>query len=1163
MRFHRPMLRHLAIAFALVAFAMLAPVAARATRVDYPTGTGPTGLVVADLDGDGKLDVVTANTQAATVSVLKGVDGGLAGKVDYATGNGPAAVVALDLDADGHPDLVVANSWGRTVSILHNLGNGTFAEHVDVDAGGAPTSLATGDWDGDGHVDVAATVQSRAVVALLFGDGAGALGRRRFADAYSTALNGIAAGDLDGDGNSDLVVADGGAGSIAVLGGDGTGDFYFSGSYSTGGTPQGIALVDVDHDGDLDAVVCVSGIGEVAYLAGDHAGGFAAPVLSDAGTSPQQIVTGDFDLDGALDALVSNPGAGQVSLVFGNGTGHFPDRRVISAGSGAWGIGVGSFAGVSGVSLVSANSGANTVSLLSSVFNRNAVLTFTVSPNPAGTQQLVTLSVVMSPPTATGTVTLRDGGALLGTHTLVLGAVQAAYAFTQGNHYLVAQYNGDANFPPVTSSPVTLFVRAGTPTSLTFIATPTTIVYGGAVTLNATMVPANASGAVGFYDGGSVVAQGVLSNGHATGNIAAGVLNAGVHRLVAGYAGDGNFLPSASDTLFYTVDRDSSRTTMVGPSQSISAGAVFSVDVSVRSVHSPGLPVSGTIQLEVDGVATNYAGVLSGSAVRISGISLAVGDHVLRAVYSGSTNLFGSVSPPIAIHSGPDLTTTTLFAYPTIGRLNEVRDFSAAVASLANANAVPSGSVQFVLDGTDWGAPVALVNRQASFRGGADLDVGAHTIGARYLGSVAAMPSTATDVGITVSPGLTRTAIAGTASPTSVTAPKTFTATVTSEYPSIYDVTGIVQFQLDGAPLLSPVPLVDGVATLADVTTIPAGVHTIRASYLGSTRFGGSASGSLVHRVVPASLPVIVSVLDLPADQGRQVRLTVRASTLDVAGIATPVQAYGVYRRVDAGASAAQARPDGAALAGWDQVGTFDARAETLYTAVVPTLRDSNAAGTHWATYMVSARTSTPSVFFDSAPDSGYSVDNFPPASPAPFSARIESGAAHLHWGANHEPDFALYRLYRGSGDHVAPSGATLVAQQPDTGFVDPAPGEGAAYALTAVDQNGNESVAAQLGAAQIPVLGPPLALAIALRGANPITGAVLALDVTVASAAPARVELYEVGGRRVLARDLGTLPAGRHTVELTGGQPLRAGLYFVQLVQGSERRRERICVLR
>src|SRR5207302_1260057 len=89
----------------------------------FGTGTEPNSVAIGDLDGDGKPDLVSANADPVTVSVLlANGDGTFRGHRDYVVGMYPVWVTIGDLNGDGHPDLVTANGESNTVSVL--LGNG-------------------------------------------------------------------------------------------------------------------------------------------------------------------------------------------------------------------------------------------------------------------------------------------------------------------------------------------------------------------------------------------------------------------------------------------------------------------------------------------------------------------------------------------------------------------------------------------------------------------------------------------------------------------------------------------------------------------------------------------------------------------------------------------------------------------------------------------------------------------------------------------------------------------------------------------------------------------------------------------------------------------------------------------------------------------------------
>jgi hypothetical protein len=113
--------------------------------VGSATGADPRALVLGDLNGDDMLDLVVANGTTAMVSVLLGRgDGTLVAKVDYACGNGPASVATGDLNGDGKPDLVTANFASNTASVLFGKDDGTFATQGGPQPHGRPECCGAG-----------------------------------------------------------------------------------------------------------------------------------------------------------------------------------------------------------------------------------------------------------------------------------------------------------------------------------------------------------------------------------------------------------------------------------------------------------------------------------------------------------------------------------------------------------------------------------------------------------------------------------------------------------------------------------------------------------------------------------------------------------------------------------------------------------------------------------------------------------------------------------------------------------------------------------------------------------------------------------------------------------------------------------------------------------
>jgi hypothetical protein len=314
-------------------------------------------------------------------------------------------------------------------------------------------------------------------------------------------------------------------------------------------------------------------------------------------------------------------------------------------------------------------------------------------------------------------------------------------------------------------------------------------------------------------------------------------------------------------------------------------------------------------------------------------------------------------------------------------------------------------------------------------------------------------------------------------------------------------------------------------------------------------------------------------VSDVRNDQGRQARLRILRASADASGSGVAITGYAVYRRVDPppGQSAARLAPSGRAragaspasamLAGWDYVTTIPARGDAEYSAVVSTLADANSSSRSYSAFFVSALTASPSIYFDSMVESGYSIDNLSPSAPAPFTAAYAAGATHLHWGVSTASGFATFRLYRGSTSGFVPGAGNLVAAMPDTGYADIG-AAGSYYKLAAVDLNGNESPYALVGPAQttdVPGEGAPLDFGLEEIRPNPVHARELVVRFSLATGEIARLELADVAGRRVAERSV--TGAGQHVVDLSR-ERLASGVYFLKLSQGSSVRVRRAVIL-
>jgi hypothetical protein len=247
-----------------------------------------TSIAVADFNGDGKLDVALTNSVSPTnaVAIVLGNGDGTFQNPPllYSAGLLPAGVVTLDVNGDGKPDLAVAGGYGVTsyfsLTTLVNRGDGTFPNPVTFPVLHFPYSAVTGDFNGDGNVDIATTsLTQTGGVSVLLGKGDGTF-QAHLDSPTGQSPTAIAAGDFNGDGTLDLVVADSSPTNalLSTLIGNGDGTFQNSISQTVPGLVQSPAVGDFNGDGKLDVAAVIQGTSAVSIFLGQGDGTFTAPV---------------------------------------------------------------------------------------------------------------------------------------------------------------------------------------------------------------------------------------------------------------------------------------------------------------------------------------------------------------------------------------------------------------------------------------------------------------------------------------------------------------------------------------------------------------------------------------------------------------------------------------------------------------------------------------------------------------------------------------------------------------------------------------------------------------------------------------------------------------------------------------------------------------------
>ncbi len=386
-----------------------------------------------------------------------------------------------------------------------------------------------------------------------------------------------------------------------------------------------------------------------------------------------------------------------------------------------------------------------------------------------------------------------------------------------GDHTIVATFSGDDDLDDSVSTafPITVAKRTST---TTIAADPANPVRGQDITLTAEVGPSGATGTVQFsIDGSDVGAPATVSAGEAS--LVVPDLAAGDHTVEAVYSGDGEHLGS-DDEIDLTVLRNASTTVVVDVDpDTIVVGDDVVVDVDVTPA-----PQGGTVQLSVDGTDTGAPITVSSSTgegtATLPGIG--VGDHTIVATFSGDDDLDDSVSTAFPITVTKRTSTTTIAADPA----DPVRGQDVTLtATVTPASA--TGTVQFVLDGSAYGAPAAVSGGEASIVV-ADLAAGDHAIGAAYSGDGEHQGS---DVGGTVTVtrnASTTTIVEITAGIVGEDTPVDATITVVPAPTG-----GTVQLSVDGTPYGAPLALDAGGSVETTITGLAPGSRTIVARFSG------------------------------------------------------------------------------------------------------------------------------------------------------------------------------------------------------------------------------------------------------------------------------------------------------------------------------------------